>query len=103
MTKSIRIQLDTASTCNTLSLPENLALSLIPPGKKFGDFVTPRTATLFTYDNSKLTPLGKLKLLAETATGYHLLTFHNLRVSQIPGKPALLSGSDCVHLGLVKI
>ena len=32
MTKSIRIQLDTASTCNTL--PQNLALSLIPPGKK---------------------------------------------------------------------
>ena len=32
MTKSIRIQLDTASTYSTL--PENLALSLIPPGKK---------------------------------------------------------------------
>ena len=31
MTKSIRI-LDTASTCNTL--PQKLALSLIPPGKK---------------------------------------------------------------------
>jgi len=32
MTKSIRMQLDTASTCNTL--PQNLALSLIPPGQK---------------------------------------------------------------------
>ena len=32
MTKSIRIQLDTASTCNTL--PENIAPSLLPPGKK---------------------------------------------------------------------
>ena len=54
MTKSIRIQLDTASTCNTL--PERLALSLIPPGKKLEDFVTPSRATLFTYDNFKLNP-----------------------------------------------
>ena len=95
MTKSIRIQLDAACTCNTL--PENLAFSLIPPRKKLEEFVTSSRATLFTYDNSKLTPLGKLELLAETATGYHLLTF------QIPGKLPLLSGSDCVHLGLVKI
>jgi len=49
-TKSIRVQLDTASTCNTL--PENLALSLIPPGRKIKDSFTPRRATLFTYDNS---------------------------------------------------
>ena len=88
MTKSIRIQLDTASTCNTLA--ENLALSFIPPGKKLEDFVTPSRATLFTYDNSKLTPLGKLELLAETATGYHLLTFHILRDLQIPRKSPLL-------------
>ena len=101
MTKPIRIQLDTAFTCHTL--PENLSLSLIPPGKKLEDFVTPSRATLFTYDNSKLPPLGKLELLAETATGYHLLTFHIFRDSQIPGKPPLLSDSDCVHLGLVKI
>ena len=58
---------------------------------------------MFTYDNSKLTPLGKLELLAETTTGYHLLTFHILRDSQIPRKPLLLSGLDCVKLGLVKI
>ena len=99
MTKSIRIQLDSASTCNTL--PENFALSLIPPGKKLKDYLTPSRATLFTYDNSKLTPLGKLELLAETTAEHHLLTFHILRDSQIPGKPPLLSGSDCV--GLVKI
>ena len=100
-TKSIRVQLDTASTCNTL--PENLALSLIPPGQKIKDYITPSRATLFTSDNSKLTPMGKLELLAETKTGYHLLTFHVLRDSQIQGKPPLLSGSDCVNLGLVKI
>lgn len=102
MIKSIRIQLDTASTCNTLS--ENLALSLnnIPPGKKLEDFVTPSGATLFTYENSKLTPLGKLELLAERATDYHLLTSIFCEIL-IPGKPPVLSGSDCVHLGLLKI
>ena len=105
MTKSIRI-LDTASTCNTL--PQKLALSLIPPGKKDEDFITQSKVTLFTYmyDNSKLTPLGKLELLAETATGYHILTFHNMFILQdlqIVEKPPLLSGSDYVYLGLVKI
>ena len=58
---------------------------------------------MFTYYNSKLTPLGKLELLAETTTGYHLLAFHILRDLQIPGKPPLLPGSDCVNLGLFKI
>ena len=100
-TKSIRVQLDTASTCNTL--PENLALSSIPPGRKIKDYLTPSRATSFTYDNFKLTPMGKLELLAETTTGYHLLKFHVLRDSQIQGKPPLLSGSDCVNLGLLKI
>ena len=101
LTKSIRVQLDTASTCNTL--PERLAQSLIPRGQKITNYLTPSTATLFTYDNSKLTPMGKLELLAETTAGYHLLTFHVLRDAHIQGKPPLLSGSDCVKLGLVKI
>ena len=101
LTKSIRVQLDTASTCNTL--PERLAQSLIPRGQKITNYLTPSKATLFTYDISKLTPMGKLQLLAETTTGYHLLTFHVLRDAHIQGKPSLLSGSDCVKLGLVKI
>ena len=67
LTKSIRVQLDTASTCNTL--PERLAQSLIPRGQKITNYLTPSTATLFTYDNSKLTPMGKLELLAETTAG----------------------------------
>ena len=101
LTKSIRVQLDTASTCNTL--PERFAQSLIPRGQKITNYLTPSKATLFTYDNSKLTPMGKVELLAETTAGYHLLTFHVLRDAHIQGKPPLLSGSDCVKLGLVKI
>ena len=101
LTKSIRVQLDTTTTCNTL--PERLAQSLIPHGQKITNYLTPSKATLFTYDNSKLTPMGKLELLAETTAGYHLVTFHVLRDAHIQGKPPLLSGSDCVNLGLVKI
>ena len=66
LTKSIRVQLDTASTCNTL--PERLAQSLIPRGQKITNDLTRYKATLFTDDNSKLTPMGKLELLAETTT-----------------------------------
>ena len=47
--------------------------------------------------------MGKLELLAETVTGYHLLLFHGLRDLQIQGKLLLISGSDCVKLALVKI
>ena len=101
LTKSIRVQLDTASTCNTLR--ERLSQSLIPRGQKITNHLTPNKATLFTYDNSKLTPMGELELLAETTAGYHPLTFHVLRDAHIQGKPPLLSGSDCVKLGLVKI
>ena len=67
MTKSIRVQLYTVSTCNTL--PENLPLLSIPPGQKIKDHLTPSKAMLFSYDNSKLTPMGKLELLAETTQG----------------------------------
>ena len=95
LTKSIRVQLDTASTSNTL--PERLAQSLIPRGQKITNDLTRYKATLFTDDNSKLTPMGRLELLAETTTGYHLLTFHVLRGEHIQGKPPLLSGSDCVN------
>ena len=31
--------------------------------------------------------MGKLELVAETTTGYYLLTFHVLRVAHIQGKP----------------
>ena len=88
------MQLDTASTCNTL--PEKHDQSLIPPGQKITKYLSPSNASLFTYDNSKLKPMAKLQLLAETSVGYHLLTFQVSRGSHIQGKPPLLSGSDCV-------
>ena len=47
--------------------------------------------------------MGKLELLAESKRGYHLLTFHVLKDSSVRNKPPLLSGTDCLKLGLVKI
>ena len=82
------MQLDTASTCNTL--PEKHDQSLIPPGQKITKYISPSNASLFTYDNSKLKPMAKLQLLAETSVGYHLLTFQVSRGSHIQGKPPLL-------------
>ena len=45
LTKSIRVQLDTAFTCNTL--PERLAQSLIPRRQKITNYLSPSKATLF--------------------------------------------------------
>ena len=101
LAKSIRVQLDTASSCSTL--PETLAQSLITEGQNITNDLTLSKATLFTYDKSKNKPTGKLELPAETKAGFHVLTFHVLRDPHMQGKPPLLSGSDCGKEGLVKI
>ena len=99
--KSVRVQLDTASTCNTL--PERVARTLIPQREALEKYLTPSRAALYTYNNTKIVPMGKLELLAEFTRGYHLLTFHVLKDSTVRNKPPLLPGTDCLKLGLVKI
>lgn len=59
LTKSIRVQLDTACTCNTI--PEKIAQSLISPRQKLKNCLTPSKQPLFTYDNCKLITTGKLE------------------------------------------
>lgn len=93
LTKPIMMQLDNASTCKTL--PEKLAQSLIPRGQNITNYIIP--------SNSKLAPVGKLELPAESTAGYHLHIFHVLKDSHIQGKPLLLLGSDYVKLGMAKI
>ena len=63
------------------------------------DYLTSSKAALFTYDNSKLTSMGKLRVAGRN---HSRVPTHVLRDSQIQGKPPLLSGSDCVKLGMVK-
>lgn len=63
------------------------------------DYLTSSKAALFTYANSKLTSMGKLRIAGRN---HSRVPTHVLRDSQIQGKPPLLSGSDRVKLGMVK-
>ena len=76
LNKSIMVQLDTASTCNTL--PDKIAQLLIPLGQ------TKKTILLSA--KQRYSPMTTLS--------------SNLRVNC---KPLLLSGLDYANLGLVKI
>ena len=76
LNKSIMVQLDTASTCNTL--PDKIAQLLIPLGQ------TKKTILLTAKQ-----PYSPMTTLSS-----------NLWVNC---KPLLLSGLDCANLGLVKI
>ena len=57
LNKSIMVLLDTASTCN--KPPKIIAQSLIPLGHTMKNYLTHSKATLLTYDNSDLKPMGK--------------------------------------------
>ena len=50
LNKSIIVQLDTDSTCNTL--PDKIAQLLIPLGQTKKNYLTHNKATLFAYDNT---------------------------------------------------
>ena len=58
LNKSIMVQLDTASICNTL--PDKIAQLLIPLRQTKKNYLTLSKATLFAYDNTWLKPMGKL-------------------------------------------
>lgn len=98
--KVTRVQLDTASTCNTL--PRKVAESLIPQGQTLEDYMKPSPSVLYTYNNSKMYPIGQLEVVVETRHKYHVLTFQVIPDTPVD-KPPLLSGSDCVRLKLVTI
>ena len=57
LNKSIMVLLDTTSTCN--KPPKKIAQSLIPLGHTMKNYLTHSKATLLTYDNSDLKPMGK--------------------------------------------
>ena len=46
--------------------------------------------------------MGKLELVAETTTGYYLLTFHVLRVAHIQGKPTHPAWLRLCEAGIVE-
>ena len=48
-------------------------------------------------------PVGQIELVCETQGKFHTLQFQLLNKDVMGSQPPLLSGSDCVRLGLVEI
>ena len=48
-------------------------------------------------------PVGQIKLTCETQGKFHNLQFQLLSRDVMRSQPPLLSGSDCVKLGLVEV
>ena len=83
-----RLQIDTASTCNTMSEDELTRLGTAVQ-------VRPSPYLLYPYGDSKpLKPVGQVDLVCETKNRYVVLTFQILPNSVMGGKPPLLSGAD---------
>ena len=90
-------QIDTAATCNTLSVDALLTLMLNMK-------LTKSPYVLHPYgDAQPLKPLRQIDLLCERNRTFETLTFQVLSRDIMMNKPALLSGSDCEKLGLIKI
>lgn len=92
----LHFQLDTASTCNTIS--ETMIQQLGPIRLK------PSPCLLYPYGDSKpIRPLGSVQLVCESKGVYELLTFQVLPHNVMGSKPALLSGSDGEKLGFITL
>ena len=60
-------------------------------------------AQLHPYSGPPIKPVGTVQLYCELRGDYETLTFYVVPSDAISPKPPLLSGSDCVKLGLVSI
>jgi len=93
----MKFQIDTAATCNTIA--QHMLKELQPEPR-----LTHSPYLLHPYGNSKpLKPLGEVQLLCEQQDRYETLVFQVLPDHVMGSKPALLSGGDSEHLGLVTI
>ena len=95
------LQLDTASTTNTLAVDD--LWSMCPAGFDVNSLIRPSHATLHTYGGGIITPVGQVELVCETQGKCYPLEFQLLSKKVMGSQPPLLSGSDCVKLGLIGI
>ena len=95
------LQLDTASTTNTLAVED--LWSMCPVGFDVNSLIQPSRATLHTYGGGVITPVGQVELVCETQGKCYPLEFQLLSKRIMGSQPPLLSGSDCVKLGLIEI
>jgi hypothetical protein len=95
--KVVRLQIDTAATCNTISQGDVANM----PGKVQ---ITKSPYLLHPYGNSTpIHPVGQVELVCERDSRFYTLSFQVLPDHVMKGKPALLSGTDSVRLGLVTV
>ena len=95
------LQLDTASTTNTLAVDD--LLEMRPAGFDINHLIKPSHAILHTYGGGVIKPVGQIELVCETQGQFHTLQFQLLNKDVMGSQPPLLSGSDCVKLGLIEI
>ena len=89
------LQLDTASTTNTLAVDD--LQTMCPAGFDIHSLIKPSSATLRTYGGGEIKPVGQVELVCET------LPFQLLTKDVMGSQPPLLSGSECAKLGLIEI
>ena len=77
--------------------------TMCPAGFDIHDLVKPSTAVLRTYGGGVIKPVGQIELVCETQGKLHTLQFQLLNKDVMGSRPPLLSGSDCVRLGLIEI
>jgi len=93
----MKFQIDTAATCNTIA--QHMLKKLYPEPR-----MTQSPYLLHPYGNSRpLKPLGQVQLVCDQQDHYETLIFQVLPDHVMSSKPALLSGGDSEHLGLVTI
>jgi len=93
----VKFQIDTAATCNTIA--QNMLKKLHPEPR-----ISQSPYLLYPYGNSRpLKPLGQLQLVCDQQDRYETLVFQVLPDHVMGSNPALLSGGDSEHLGLLTV
>ena len=76
---------------------------MCPSGVDIHGLIKPSYAILRIYGGGVKKPVGQIELVCETQGKFHTLQFQLLNKDVMGSQSPLLSGSDCVRLGLVEI
>ena len=83
------LQLDTASTTNTLAVDD--LQTMCPAGFDIHSLIKPSSAILRTYGGGVIKPVGQVELVCETQGKFHTLQFQLLTKDVMGSQPRLLS------------
>ena len=76
---------------------------MCPAGFDIHGLIKPSSAILRTYGGGVIKPVGQVELVCDTRGKFHTLQVELLTKDVMGSQPPLLSGSDCVRLGLIEI